>query len=102
MQSKNQPHGVFQYLDCSTGHITRETMKMLEAGDNQRLWNTVAPYEYGAFVGVPSFEGASEDQFASFPKDLMEVLKFAAQRDCQIVRFDADGFDHDELPRYEW
>ncbi len=105
MEAKNQSEtndqqGVYRYLDCSTTHITEETMRLLDRGQESGLRIAVAPYEYGVFVTVP--DDAESQQEGDMPKDLVEVLKFARQRGCYVVRFDSDGCDYDELPRFEW
>lgn len=101
-QSKtNGPQGVYKYLDCSTTHITEETMRLLDRGEESGLQLTVAPYKYGAFVTVPDDIDDAE-RVRAMPKDLLEVLTFAHRRGCYVVRFDSDGDDYDELPRFEW
>lgn len=95
--------GGFKYLDCSTGHITKQTMGLLNKGEESGLLGmTVAPYEYGAFVTVPGFDDPDDECVRTMPNDLAEVLAFAHSRGCQVVRFDSDGFTYDELPSYDW
>jgi hypothetical protein len=88
--------GVYPYLDCSTGHLTHATMVALESETIEGII-TVASYEEGCFITVP-FEAEDED----FPEDLLAVLTFARERECLVIRFDADGDIHDDLPFHEW
>lgn len=88
------------YLDVSTGHLSEETRFWLDEGSHG-LPMTVAPYEYGAFVSVPNFSEMDSDIQAELPEDLRRVLQFAADQECVIVRFDADGETHGDLPFYD-
>ena len=92
-------HGIYQYLDCSIGHITKETSEFLERvyGTND-ICQTVASYEYGYFVSVPP--EAEYDE--SVPTDLREILDFARSKGCLILRLDTDGDTHPELKFFDW
>lgn len=97
---------IAKYLDLSTCYLRKETMSTLSSaphGLNQRLgWPamTIAPYWRGAFVTVPS--EMTDDQLNALPSDLEEVLSYARLQDAALVRFDADGDDHLDLPTYDW
>lgn len=86
----------YTYLDCSTRHISRATLDKLSAGENYGAAMTVAPYDYGVFVSVPT----EDDDIENLPEDLAAVLRFTRLRGCLIVRFDADGEVHVDLPGY--
>lgn len=107
---------ILTHLDCSTAHLTRETMEALSylgvAGDcatgdcsderiKQAGWPamTIAAYDKGAFVTIPG--APSEGQLDFMPDDLVIVLAHAQRLGCQLVRFDADGATID-LPTYDW
>lgn len=91
------------YLDLSNHHLTRSTYEWLEgeadANPRRRLMTTVAPYEYGIFVGVPADLDAV--QALDGPEDLKAVLAFARGLGCNVVRFDRDA-DAVALPSYDW
>jgi hypothetical protein len=92
--------GVFKYLDCSTSHISKQTMELLDQGEESGLsFMSVAPYKYGAFVTVPD---DTAECVRAMPNDLAEVLAFAHSCGCQLVRFDSDGVTYDELPSFNW
>lgn len=94
--------GVFKYLDCSTSHISKQTMELLDQGEGSGLsFMSVAPYKYGAFVTVPD-DADDAECVRAMPNDLAKVLAFAHGRGCQVVRFDADGATYDELPSFSW
>jgi hypothetical protein len=102
LTSEMSDEGVFKYLDCSTGHLSKQTMELLDQGEESGLsFMSVAPYKYGAFVTVPGDIDDAEDVRA-MPNDLAEVLAFAHGRGCQVVRFDSDGATYDELPSFNW
>lgn len=86
------------YLDVSTSHLSEETRFWLDEGSHGEPI-TVAPYEYGAFVSVPPFNEEGYEP-PDLPEDLMTVLRYAAERGCVIVRFDADGYTYSDLPFY--
>lgn len=95
---------VMQYLDCSTGHISRSSMDLLDKGDfvegGGLSGAAVAPYRYGAFVTVPP--DANGEEFAGWPDDVVAVARFARAHGCAVVRFDSDGYTHGELQTYDW
>jgi len=95
--------GRMSYLDVRNDHLTRSTYEWLEgeadANPRRRLMTTVAPYEYGIFVGVPAdLDGI---QALDGPEDLKAVLSFARGLGCDVVRFDRDA-DAVALPSYDW
>jgi hypothetical protein len=94
---------VFSYLDLSTGHVSKKTMEWLNAAlpiESHCHGLTIAPYEYGAFVSVPSKAETIDER--ECPDDLKTVLKFAQQKSCSIVRFDRDGETIEDLPYFNW
>ena len=91
-----KPAGLNSYFDLSTAHLTRTTMNLLDSGAHGFLF-TVAPYDFGVFVGVPD-----ELDLATTPKDLLQVMRYAKMLGCAVIRFDADGDTHDELPAFDW
>lgn len=93
---------VLAYLDCSVSHLSKKTMEMLNQGEQEGLAITIAPYTFGAFVSVPLFNDPGETIAERLPADLHQVLKFASDRNCIIVRFDTDGDIIDGLPVYDW
>jgi hypothetical protein len=85
-------------LVLSTGHLPQEVMEDLGEGSALTQKYLIAPYEYGAFVWVPT-DWSSTD---FLPKELRDALDFAGIRYCQWVRFDSDGPRVDDLPYWEW
>lgn len=88
---------VFQMLDMSTGHITKET--------NDKLLNddvNIAYYhkpECGFLISVPE---DAEDVEGILPEDLERCLQFARERGFQWINLDCDGEVIKELPVYNW
>lgn len=100
------------YLDLSTGHLTQETMDKLAVGRIAHLsgWPamTIATYDHGAFVTVPS--DAEQEQWDALPADLRAVFDYAiaqftgapGQQVIQVLRFDSDGDQIDGLEYHDW
>lgn len=91
--------GVFQYQDCSTSHVTKETMRYLKRiSGNNNIGQTVASYEYGCFISVSTEAEYHKD----VPEDLRTVLDFARGNECLVLRLDADGCTYPNLPIFDW
>lgn len=98
MKSNATDQSIYQYLDLSTSHISKETMDLLSTG-NKYLGITIATYEYGAFISVPDF---TEDSPEDLPEDLKNILMHANDLGCFVVRLDSDGNFANGLPVYDW
>lgn len=98
--------GVMQYLDLCTSHVSAETMKWLEAAPTTGahcLGLTIAPYEYGVFVSVPSdVQEESAIDSLDCAADLKVVLNYARAINCALLRFDRDAAATDALPVFDW
>mgnify|MGYP006288803283 FL=1 len=86
-------YGIGTYLDISTIHISLKTL------DHDSLPFHIASYPEGVFMWIPD---DLEDCQETIPDDLKVVFQFATDRACNIVRFDADGFQFPELPEFDW
>lgn len=86
------------YLDLSTCHVSEETMHSLDVAACSGL--TIAPYEYGAFVSVPSESSDIDDM--DCPNDLKQVLRYARSEGCDVVRFDQAAGILADLPYFDW
>lgn len=82
-------YGIGNYLDISTIHLTE---KSLESSSEYKL----CEYEYGAIFWVP------DEDVGDIPFDLKLVFDYARNNCCNLIRFDADGFQFPELPEYDW
>jgi hypothetical protein len=100
---------LFTYLDLSTGHLSRVTMDALEridADHNVRSGNygwpamTVAAYEHGCFVTVPT--DAEQEQWDALPTDLLSAITHARKLGAAVIRFDSDGETIDGLLVHDW
>ena len=93
---------VMRYLDLSSGHVSEETMDWLSEATPARshcTGITIAPYEYGVFVGVPDDVGNIKDLECA--DDLKAVLRYARQTGCDVIRFDRDGDTVADLPHFD-
>lgn len=90
---------VDQILDCSTAHVSRETMHELlsMAKRDGSAW-MVSAYSEGCIVGV--HEDAEGDN--DLPEDLQAVMAFARKNGCHILRLDGDGTRYTNLPEFDW
>ena len=88
-------------LDLMSNHVSQETMQAMSRAPS---WGpiTVAPYEYGAFVSVPSNDGECNVDDLRCPVDLKIVLNKARSLGCDIVCFDAAADALDGLPYFDW
>lgn len=106
--------GIHNVLDCSTIHVTPADMDLLgEVPGQGRSTEVLAyPNEYGAFVFVPAPPDIAEDFKAKeeylavlrsdgFSESFIEVLKFAAVKNCSWIKFDGDGRIWEELDKRE-
>ncbi len=95
------------YLDLSIDHLTTDTRVELHISTaNERMargWPalTIAPYGYGYFITVPDVmaPGVSEQMY-NLPPDLAFLLTHAASEECELIRFDTDGYVDGDLPWY--
>ena len=92
---KMETYGVLNYLDISTGHIPENVLK------NTKSIYHVATYPEGAFFWVPSAPHIKVYE-EYVPDELNKIFKFARERNCTLIRFDCDGFEYPELPKYDW
>ncbi|MGQ7794438.1 DUF5983 family protein [Faunimonas sp. B44] len=81
---------VRNFLDLSTGHLTRRTRDWLENDAPISLAKT----EYGWFLYAP------EDRITWYPQDLWACLQKAREMGCCYALFDCDAERVDYLPYY--
>jgi len=92
---------ILKCLYISMTHLTRNTQDDLELLAFS-IDSTVAPYDGGLYISVSDpgrylEEGSYEEHGA----DLLEVMKYAIENDCDVIRFDADGEINPNLPVYD-
>lgn len=102
---------VLKYLDLSTGHIHQKTADILNRPLSERMdvgWPMlgITRYVYGWFILVPPISDIKEAKIKAalgrFPGDLADVLWYASEKGCNLVRLDSSGIYVDDLPRYQW
>ncbi|TAL80709.1 MAG: hypothetical protein EPN77_19415 [Candidimonas sp.] len=93
-----------RYLDLSTQHVTKQTMAWLCKGPNAAtagLGATIAPYQYGVIVGIPSdIPDLTAIDDVECPEDLKVILRFGRSIGCDLVRLDQDAALSGQLPIY--
>lgn len=102
-----------QILDLSTVHIKPSDGKLLERYPADERPSGAAliayPYEYGWTVSTSGLnETDARDGFVEgirregFSEAFVELVKFAHDNDCTLVRLDRDGDFHPGLPAFDW
>jgi len=98
------------YLDLSTAHLSRDTQNLLDEriGHDEFFhlcgWPplSMARYTYGYFITVPDpLDEQVIEQMKDMPQDLRCCLLHAASEQCELIRFDADGYVDGDLPYYK-
>ncbi len=92
--------GVFNFLDCSTVHVTPADLDRLVTSDV--LINY--PYREGFFVhsaGDGFQETINKARAAGFSDEMIEALQLANKLGCWWLRLDADGLKYDFLQTFE-
>lgn len=92
------------YLDLSILHLTSLTMRQLHTAKFDACQHlgwpamTIAPYEYGVFISVPSQDAG----MSNVPADLHDAIRHAQSEGAEVIRFDVDGCAVDSLTTHEW
>lgn len=91
---------VFKVLDVSTGHMTEQDNKRLEAEAHDGQAPVYELKAYGWLVYV----GEIEENWppASMSMAFRMVLFTAKELGCDYIRFDRDGRTYEELSIYDW
>ena len=89
--------GVGKYLDCSTVHISPKTMRELEQ-DKVEYASAYYLFPEGAWLYACDDDGLYPDQ----PEDLVILYKYALSLGCSWIKLDCDGYEHTDLPKYDW
>ncbi len=91
--AKGHPYQVDSALVLSTAHLTRKTSERIER-DHPDMPSAALMPDYGYFVWVDA------DWTSDACPELVNVMRFAAARGCQWIRFDCDGPEVAELPLF--
>lgn len=101
-QSSNMPEilldTILPYLDISNGNLSKETYDWLSNVSGESIGMTVAKYDYGVFINVPTEKEVSNN----LPDDLEVVLEYARSKNCILVRFDKDADFVESIKNYNW
>ncbi|MGO9014670.1 MAG: hypothetical protein ACLQF0_06785 [Dissulfurispiraceae bacterium] len=100
-------------LTVSTGHVTQQDMAKLK---DRGPFNPVVtyPFEYGAFVWVPSFstnenqdkkemrEAFNGMRQAGYSGAFRRLLSLAKEQGCRYLQLDCDGEYIPDLKTFSW
>ena len=96
---------ISKILTISTAHISKETAQLLESANANWVEDEaniiLAVYkksDYGWFIFVDPF--CFDDR--NIPNDLLKVIKFTKDNNCEWLCLDSDGEVLDCLDVYEW
>lgn len=106
MKTMTKPHGqvvikepyIFKVLDISTGHITEDDAKRLEANEDRITAYSLHEYGWLVYIGEIIENWPKKYWSPAFRK----VLRVAKELGCEYVRFDRDGTEYDGLPKFDW
>ena len=87
----------------STGHIKLSTAEYIDnngMNNPSGTLNVVAKYPEGCFLYVGPID--EWPGFDRLPEDLQDVCRWAAEREHEWIRLDADGSLIDTLKTYPW
>jgi hypothetical protein len=91
---------IFEVLDISTCHLTNDDADRLTLNDSEKTLGLPAYTldEYGWLVYI----GETGDNWGNMSPEFKEIMKQASELGCDYIRFDRDGREYDDLPKFEW
>lgn len=98
-------HSILTYADVSTSHITQNDMELLAVASVIPLPTAplVCTYPSGAFLYSSEFPlDRRALRGAGYSGSFIQVLRYARDNDCTLVRLDADGAIIEGLDHHEW
>lgn len=102
MANANHSNGIFQYLDCSTIHVTKKDMDLF-GGVSAHAILAIYTYPEGAWVYVvKSDDVCNKLREIGFSEGFINVMDIAHSKGCYFIRLDCDGTIHDELKQFDW
>ena len=104
---------VCKFLDASTHHVTEADAQILRDAEHSDQpirapdggFQVVDPYQYGWWVHVQPDDATEQTevmQGIGFSKAFVKLIDYARGLDCQWVRLDQDGYEIDDLERFDW
>lgn len=89
---------IFEVLDISTAHMTQADATQL-----QENLESFPAYELGEY-GWLCYVGELEENWPmhKVSATLRDIMKQAKELGCDYVRFDRDGREYDDLPKFDW
>ncbi|MBV6717156.1 DUF5983 family protein [Paenibacillus chitinolyticus] len=93
---------IFKMLDVSLGHVTADTVKLLDdCADSAKPIICYDKKLYGFFIVVPAEKELYDDVLKQVPDDLRRVFKLAKAYDCDWINLDTCGTVYPDLLFYE-
>jgi hypothetical protein len=103
-------NNVFKYLDVSTGHITENDARLLQAYfDSTNKFNTtlepIGVYPIGIYNEgfVLSLTNIDESEvLTNYSSAFYKLMQYARNHGCSLVRLDADAGFIEGLPQFNY
>lgn len=108
--SKKKP-SVDRILNVSTSHITTHDHNLLLTKNEDDACKVAAcfssyPYDEGWFLYLydnPSSGFHAKDMTAAgFSHAFCDIVKFAVENKCSLIRLDADAEQYEDFPTFNW
>ena len=95
---------ILNYLDLSLSHITKQDSVILEwhCENKQYIEGIGFPYEYDHGYFIFLGEDDTHDISSIFSKSVIDMVKYAKENKCELIRLDGDGPLVESLPTHEW
>ena len=96
-----KPHGVYEYLDASTGHITYEDAEILNRIADGEL---IIQREHGWWIWVSDERYLREEHYGDrdLSKSFFELLEYASDTGCYWLLLDNDANTIPGLTVHDW
>ena len=100
----------FMVVELSTGHLTEDVAKEMDRIVDQRRaggWQDPDAWQYWIVAERWSTYGwwmwaENEDGFDELPTCIQDCMRFARDKGCRWVLFDADVAPVEDLKVYDW
>lgn len=92
-------NGIYNYMDCSTRHITVEDNKFLLLCHS---FFVTIPHNYGCWISIFHDGDYFEENIEKLSESLKAIFRKAISNKCNLINLDTDGFIHSDLVSYNW
>lgn len=102
-EAKLGDYGIYRYLDISTGHITKGDADLLKAGHEPDGAYLIGKYDEGFVLSLGEpVEAMNNTVNLEFSEAFRNILRYATNAGCMLMRLDADGMEFPDFPTFDW